>query len=58
MKVFIVMDTTDVEGKESIIGVFKSLEGAKNALVDHVLNSETRTIHSCYVDIAEFEVEE
>ena len=40
MKVFIVMDTTENTGRESIIGVFESLEKAKIALADYVLNTE------------------
>lgn len=58
MKVFIVMDTTENTGPESIIGVFESLEKAKAALADYVLNTEADRIEPCYVDIAEFEVEE
>ena len=58
MKVFIVMDTTENTGRQSIIGVFESLEKAKAALADHVLNTEVDRIEPCYVDIAEFEVEE
>lgn len=33
MKVFIVMDTTDNTGRDSIIGVFESLEKAKSHLL-------------------------
>lgn len=57
MKVFIVMDTTENTGRESIIGVFESLGKAKAALADYVLNTEADRIEPCYVDIAEFEVE-
>lgn len=57
MKVFVLMDTTEKTGRESIIGVFDSLEKAKMALSDYVLNTEADRIEPCYVDIAEFEVE-
>lgn len=57
MKVFILMDATETSSPESIIGVFESLERAKLALADYVLNVETNTIEPCYVDIAGFEVE-
>ena len=57
MRVFIVMDTTENTGRESIIGVFESLGKAKVALADYVLNTEADRIEPCYVDIAEFEVE-
>lgn len=57
MKVFIVMDTTENTGRESIIGVFKTLEKAKMALADYVLNTENDSIQPCYVDIVEVEVE-
>lgn len=57
MKVFIVMDTTEITGRESILGTFESLEKAKLALADYVLNTEADRIEPCYVDIAEFEVE-
>lgn len=56
MKVFIVMDTTDNTGRDSIIGVFESLEKAKIALADYVLNTEIDSIAPYYVDIVEFEV--
>ena len=56
MRVFIVMDTTENTGPESIIGVFESLRTAKEALADYVLNTEANMIDPCYVDIAEFEV--
>ena len=58
MKIFIVMDTTEKTGRESIIGVFKSLEKAKMALADHVLNTENARIDPCYVEVFEIEVEE
>lgn len=58
MKVFIVMDTTENTGRQSIIGAFESLKKAKAALADYVLNTEADRIEPCYVDIAEFEVEE
>ena len=57
MKIFIVMDTTERTGRESIIGVFESLEKAKIALADYVLNTEADSIEPCYVDIVELEVE-
>lgn len=57
MKVFVLMDTTEKTGRESIIGVFESLEKAKMALSDYVLNTKADRIELCYVDIAEFEVE-
>lgn len=57
MKIFIVMDTTGNTGRESIIGVFETLEKAKLALADYVLNVENDTIEPCYVDIVGFEVE-
>lgn len=57
MKVFIVMDTTEKTGRESIIGVFESLKEAREALADYVLNTKADRIEPCYVDIAEFEVE-
>lgn len=56
MKIFIVMDTTERTGRESIIGVFESLEKAKIALADYVLNTEADSIEPCYVDIVELEV--
>ena len=56
MKVYIVMDTTENTGRESIIGVFESLAMAKMALADYVLNTEVDSIEPCYVDIAELEV--
>lgn len=58
MKVFIVMNATEETGKESIVGVFESLEKAKIALADYVLSTEANDIDPCYVDIAEFEVKE
>lgn len=58
MRIFIVMDTTENTGRESIIGVFESLAKAKSALADHVLNTENDRIEPCYVDIVGFEVEE
>lgn len=58
MKFFIVMDTTNNTGQESIIGGFKSLEKAKIALADHVLNTTVDSIEPCYVDIVEIEVKE
>ena len=57
MKVFIVMDATENTGRESVIGVFESLGKAKAALADYVLNTEANMIDPCYVDIAEFEVQ-
>ncbi|WP_167627212.1 DUF7336 domain-containing protein [Aedoeadaptatus pacaensis] len=57
MKVFIVMDTTEKTGRESIIGVFESLGKAKTALADYVLNTEADRIEPYCVEIAEFEVE-
>lgn len=57
MKVFVLMDTTENTGRESIIGVFESLSKAKVALADYVLNTEADTIEPFCVDIAEFEVE-
>ena len=57
MKVFVVMDTTEKTGRESIIGVFESLGKAKVALADYVINTEADRIEPCYMDIAEFEVE-
>lgn len=57
MKVFIVMDTTENTGRESIVGVFESLAKAKIALADHVLNEEIDNIIPCYVDIVELEVQ-
>lgn len=56
MKVFIAMDTTEDVGPESVIGVFESLEKAKLALADYVLNTESDIVEPCCVDIAEFEV--
>lgn len=58
MKVFIVMDTTEKTGRESIIGIFASLGKAKVALADYVLNTEANMIEPCNVYIAEFEVGE
>ena len=57
MKVFIVMDTTEKVGRESIIGVFESLGKAKAALADYVLNTEADSIEPYCVEIAELEVE-
>ena len=57
MKVFMVMDTTEKTGRESIIGVFKSLKEAREALADYVLNTEVDRIEPYYVDITELEVE-
>lgn len=57
MKVFIVMDTTENTGRESIVGVFETLEKAKLALADYVLDEAVDTIEACYVDIVGFEVE-
>ena len=57
MKVFIVMDTTEKTGRESIIGVFESLGKAKTALADYVLNTEADRIEPYCVEIAGFEVE-
>ena len=51
------MDTSENTGRESIIGVFESLENAKIALADYVLNIENARIDPCYVDIVECEVE-
>ena len=56
MKVFIVMDTTEKIGRESILGTFESLERAKLALADYVLNTESDRIEPCCVEIEEFEV--
>lgn len=58
MKVFLVMDTSENTGRESIIGVFETLENAKIALADYVLNIENARIDPCYVDIVECEVKE
>ena len=57
MKVFIVMDTTENTGRESIIGVFETLEKAKLALADYVLDEAVNSIEACYVDICEVEVQ-
>lgn len=57
MKIFILMDTTEKVGRESIIGVFESLGRAKLALANYVLNTEADSIDTCCVEIAEFEVE-
>ncbi|WP_277251266.1 hypothetical protein [Peptoniphilus vaginalis] len=57
MRIFIVMDTTEKTGRESIIGVFESLAKSKSALADYVLNTENDRIEPCYVDIVGFEVE-
>lgn len=56
MKIFIVMDTTENTGRESIIGVFETLEKAKLALADYVLDEAIDRIEACYVDIYEVEV--
>ena len=58
MKVFILMDTTENTGRESVIGVFQSLDKAKLALADYVLNTENDNIVPCYVDIVECEVQQ
>lgn len=58
MKVFVLMDTTEKTGRESIIGIFESLKEAREALADYVLSTEADRIEPCYVDIAEFEVEQ
>lgn len=57
MKVFILMDGTDRICRESIVGVFESLEKAKIALADYVLSDEVDKIDAYFVDIVEFEVE-
>lgn len=57
MKVFIVMDTTENTGRESIIGVFQSLEKAKIALANYILDEQVGNIDLCYVDIVECTVE-
>lgn len=57
MKIFIVMDTTEDTGRESIIGVFESLENAKIALADYVLDEKVDNIDSSCVDIIECEVQ-
>lgn len=57
MKVFIVMDTTENTGRESIVGVFETLEKAKLELADYVLNTENDRIEPYYVDIVGFEVQ-
>lgn len=51
------MDTTGNTGRESIIGVFETLEKAKLALADYVLDEAVDTIEACYVDIYEVEVQ-
>ena len=56
MKVFILMDSTNKTGRESIIGVFETLEKAKIALADYILDEKVESIESGYVDIAECEV--
>ena len=58
MKVFILMDTTENTGRESIIGTFASLESAKMTLADYVLDEKVDNIDPCYVDVVECEVEE
>lgn len=57
MRVFIVMDTTENTGRESIIGVFETLEKAKLSLADYVLDEAVDKIEACYVDIYEVEVQ-
>lgn len=57
MKVFITMDTTENTGRESIFGVFESLEKAKIALADYVLSTENDSIAPYCVDIIEEELE-
>lgn len=57
MKVFIVMDTTENTGRESIIGVFQSLEKAKIALANYILDEQVDNIDPCCVDIIECTVE-
>ena len=57
MRVFIVMDTTENTGRESIIGVFETLEKAKLALADYVLDEAVNGIDPCCVDIYEVEVQ-
>lgn len=52
------MDTTERTDRESIIGVFETLERAKHALADHVLDETVDRIEPCYVGIYEVEVEE
>lgn len=56
MKIFVLMDTTEMIGRESIIGVFKSLKEAREALANYVLNTEADRIEPCCVKITEFEV--
>ncbi len=56
MKVFVVIDGEET-GKESIVGVFESLERANAAFADYILSTKVGTKYSCCVDIAEFEVE-
>lgn len=58
MKVFVVMDTTEKVGRESIIGVFESLEKAREVFADYVLDAEEDSIKPCCVGISEFEVKE
>lgn len=50
------MDSTNKTGRESIIGVFETLEKAKLELADYVLEELTDTIEPHYVDIYEVEV--
>lgn len=50
------MDSTNKTGRESIIGVFETLEKAKLELADYVLEELTDTIEPYYVDIYEVEV--
>lgn len=57
MKIFIVMDITENTGRDSLIGVFDSLDKAKIALADYVLHTENGRIEPCYVDIIEEELE-
>lgn len=57
MKVYILMDTTESTRRESIIGVFGSLESAKLELANYVLSAEVDKIKPYYIKITEFEVE-
>lgn len=56
MTAFILMDTTENTGRESIIGVFATLESAKMTLADYVLDEKVDNIDPCCVDIVECEV--
>lgn len=58
MKVFVLMDTTEKTGRESIIGVFESFKEAREGLADYVLNTEVDRIEPCYVDIFEEELKQ